>query len=35
MSLPILLAYFDYCKENKLTPNPKELRLWKLNYNNR
>lgn len=35
MSVPIFLAYMDYCKENDIEPNIKDLRLWKKLYNNR
>jgi hypothetical protein len=35
MSVPIFLAYIDYCKENNILPDPLDLRVWKRKYNNR
>lgn len=35
MSLPIFMAYIDYCKDNHKTPNIQELHQWKKKYNHR
>lgn len=35
MSLPIFLAYMDYCIESKRVPDAIELQEWKKKYNNR
>ncbi len=35
MSVPIFLAYIDYCKENDIVPDTEELQEWKRKYNNR
>lgn len=35
MSIPIFLAYIDYCKINNKEPDTKELQQWKKKYNHR
>ncbi len=35
MSIPIFLAYMDYCKANNIVPDVIGLQDWKLKYNNR
>jgi hypothetical protein len=35
MSLPVLLAYFDHCKDIKKDPELQELLQWKYEFNHR
>lgn len=35
MSVAIFLSYMDYCRDNNIPPDPKDLRAWKQKYNYR